>query len=84
MTGVQTCALPICKNLTVPRHIAMYLCREHTQLSYKEIGEAFGGRDHSTCLSGIRKIENEYLNQINDTRTVIDILNKKITPGDRN
>ncbi|MCI8372691.1 MAG: chromosomal replication initiator protein DnaA [Lachnospiraceae bacterium] len=72
------------KNLTVPRHIAMYLCREHTQLSYKEIGEAFGGRDHSTCLSGIRKIENEYLNQINDTRTVIDILNKKITPGDRN
>lgn len=66
------------KNLTFPRHIAMYLCREHTPLAYKEIGESFGGRDHSTCMNGIRKIENEYLNQINDTRTIIDILNKKL------
>lgn len=70
------------KNLTIPRHIAMYLCREHTQLTYKEIGSLFGGRDHSTCMSGIRKIEKEYLNQISDTRTTIDILIKKISPTD--
>lgn len=70
------------KNLTVPRHIAMYLCRENTTLTYGKIGSLFGGRDHSTCMSGIRKIENEYLNQINDTRTIIDILIKKISPTD--
>lgn len=71
------------KNLTVPRHIAMYLCREHTQLTYKEIGSLFGGRDHSTCMSGIRKIEKEYLNQISETRTIIDVLIKKISPTEK-
>ncbi len=38
------------KNLSFPRHIAMYLCRKHTTASYPEIGERFGGRDHSSVI----------------------------------
>ena len=38
------------KNLSFPRHIAMYLCRKHTTCSYPEIGEHFGGRDHSSVI----------------------------------
>ena len=38
------------KNLSFPRHIAMYLCRKHTTGSYPEIGAQFGGRDHSSVI----------------------------------
>jgi len=38
------------KNLSFPRHIAMYLCRKHTTCSYPEIGGQFGGRDHSSVI----------------------------------
>lgn len=38
------------KNLSFPRHIAMYLCRKHTTCSYPEIGAKFGGRDHSSVI----------------------------------
>ena len=38
------------RNLSFPRHIAMYLCRKHTTSSYPEIGALFGGRDHSSVI----------------------------------
>jgi chromosomal replication initiator protein len=43
--------------LTQARHIAMYLMRECTGLSLVKIGEMFGGRDHTTALHGIKKVE---------------------------
>ena len=45
--------------LTQARHIAMYLVRECTGLSLVKIGEIFGGRDHTTVLHGIKKVEDE-------------------------
>jgi chromosomal replication initiator protein len=45
--------------LTQARHIAMYLTRECTGLSLVKIGEIFGGRDHTTVLHGIKKVEDE-------------------------
>jgi chromosomal replication initiator protein len=45
--------------LTTARHIAMYLMRECTGLSLVKIGEIFGGRDHTTVLHGIKKVEDE-------------------------
>lgn len=40
-----------------PRMLAMYLARKHTQSAYKEIGDYFGGRNHSTVISAEKKIE---------------------------
>lgn len=40
-----------------PRMIAMYLCRKLTSMSFPEIGLRFGGKDHSTVISAVRKIE---------------------------
>ena len=42
-----------------PRQIAMYLAKELTQKSLPEIGELFGGRDHTTVLHAVRKISGE-------------------------
>ena len=47
------------RNITFPRQIAMYLIRELTDSSLPEIGEAFGGRDHTTVIHAIDKIERE-------------------------
>jgi len=47
------------KNLTVPRQVAMYLIKELLDLPLVQIGELFGGRDHSTVIHSIRKVEEE-------------------------
>mgnify|MGYP003885453021 CR=1 FL=1 len=47
------------RTLTRPRHIAMYMARKHTNLSYPELGREFGGRDHSTIQHGCRKVEKQ-------------------------
>jgi chromosomal replication initiator protein len=39
-----------------PRQVAMYLCRKLTNSSLKEIGQAFGGKDHSTVVHAVNKI----------------------------
>lgn len=41
----------------VPRHEAMWILREATELSYPAIGRLFGGRDHSTVIAACRKVE---------------------------
>jgi chromosomal replication initiator protein len=45
------------KDLTVPRQVAMYLIRELLDLPLTRIGELFGGRDHSTVIHSINKVE---------------------------
>ena len=47
------------REFTYPRQIAMYLCRELTDLSLPKIGESFGGRDHTTVLHAYDKISSE-------------------------
>ena len=46
-------------NIARPRQIAMYIAKELTQKSLPEIGELFGGRDHTTVLHAVRKIADE-------------------------
>jgi chromosomal replication initiator protein len=45
------------RNVARPRQVAMYLCKALTDRSLPDIGRRFGGRDHTTILHGIRKIE---------------------------
>ncbi len=47
------------QTLTVPRQIAMYLAREVLQMQLVEIGQAFGGRDHSTVIHSVDKVERQ-------------------------
>lgn len=47
-------------DITYPRQIAMYLCREIANLSFPKIGEEFGKRDHSTVMHAYKKIEKEF------------------------
>ena len=44
------------KSLTQPRMLAMYLARKHTRSAYSEIGNYFGGRNHSTVIAAEKKI----------------------------
>ncbi len=50
------------RNVAIPRQVAMYLCRKHTQASYPEIGAALGGKDHTTALNAYNRI-NERLEE---------------------
>jgi chromosomal replication initiator protein len=43
--------------IAVPRQLAMYLLREFNEISFPQIGELLGGRDHTTIMYGIKKIE---------------------------
>ena len=47
------------KNLTVPRQVAMYLARQLLGTQLIEIGQAFGGRDHSTVIHSLERVETE-------------------------
>ncbi len=57
-----------------PRQIAMYLAKELTQKSLPEIGELFGGRDHTTVLHAVRKIaaERQQLGELNQQLHVLE------------
>lgn len=45
------------KTVAFARHVAMYLCKQRLKCSFPELGRAFGGRDHTTVMSAVRKIE---------------------------
>ena len=61
-------------SIAKPRQIAMYLAKELTQKSLPEIGELFGGRDHTTVLHAVRKIgsERQQLNDLNQQLHVLE------------
>ena len=59
MTIEDLCSESRKKTFVHVRHIAMYLCREMTDLSLPQIGREFGGRDHTTVMSADRKIRTQ-------------------------
>jgi chromosomal replication initiator protein len=60
-----------------PRLIAMYLSRQLTQMSYPEIGSRFGGKDHSTVISAVRKIEKK-IGEDPSLRSVVSTLTTRL------
>ena len=63
-----------------PRQIAMYLCKNMTDIPLDSIGTLLGGRDHSTIIPGINKISKE-LETNETTRNLIETIKKKINPN---
>ena len=63
-----------------PRQIAMYLCKNMTDIPLDSIGALLGGRDHSTIIHGINKIGEEYESNP-QTKSLIDTIKKKINPN---
>ena len=61
--------------IAYPRQIAMYLCRELTDLSLPKIGEEFGGRDHTTVIHAHEKVTND----IKDNNDIKDKIEKIIS-----
>jgi chromosomal replication initiator protein len=60
------------KSSVLPRQVAMFLCRKLTGLSLQEIGEKFGGKDHTTVLHAIKKIDQKRM----EDPTLREILDK--------
>jgi len=63
-------------SIVLPRQIAMYIMRKKTTLSLPEIGQFFGGRDHSTVIHSIKKIEKLLLEENKVKEAVEDLLKK--------
>lgn len=63
-----------------PRQIAMYLCKNMTDIPLDSIGTLLGGRDHSTIIHGVNKITKE-LDTNENTRNLIETIKKKINPN---
>lgn len=62
-------------DIALPRQIAMYICREILDdPSFPKIGEAFGGRDHTTVLHNVRKIASDMGSDAEIERTVKEII----------
>ncbi|WP_151523762.1 chromosomal replication initiator protein DnaA [Serinicoccus kebangsaanensis] len=64
----ELCGTSRSRTLVNARQVAMYLCRELTDLSLPKIGQEFGGRDHTTVMHAERKIRN----QIGERRALYD------------
>jgi chromosomal replication initiator protein len=67
------------RTVSQPRMLAMFLARKHTQSAYTEIGQHFGGRNHSTVMSAERKVqqwldENSTIQVASQTWTIGEIL----------
>ena len=58
------------QNIALPRQVAMYLCRKHTESSFPAIGDKFGGRDHSTVIHASRTIERKIKEDPNMQTTI--------------
>ena len=64
-------------NISFPRQIAMYLCRTMTSESFPKIGIEFGGKDHSTVMHSVEKIEKE-IRENKDLANIIEKLKSDI------
>jgi chromosomal replication initiator protein len=65
------------REISYPRQIAMYLCRELTDMSLPKIGDEFGGRDHTTVIHACEKIS-EDIEKNSETRRAVSELKKNI------
>jgi chromosomal replication initiator protein len=68
------------RKIVLPRQVAMYLCRNLTEASFPQIGDQFGGRNHTTVIHSTEKIEDE-LKKDQDLAIAVKNLYKIIDPN---
>ena len=66
------------KNVAYPRQIAMYLCRTVINMTFPQIGQDFGGKDHTTVIHACDKITKEYMSDPS-TKDLIDNIKKSLS-----
>ena len=71
------------RDIVAPRQVAMYLIRQETDGSLVDIGRALGGRDHTTILHGIEKIERSLESDVQLRSQVMAIRESLLTPSSR-
>lgn len=64
------------RTIVTARHIAMYLCRELTDLSLPKIGREFGGRDHTTVMSADKKVRTQMSAQADTYKQVTELTSR--------
>ena len=65
------------REITVPRQIAMYLTRELTGMSLPQIGEVFGGRDHTTIMHSCKVMENA-INKDSSMKNLVNAVKNRV------
>jgi chromosomal replication initiator protein len=66
------------RSVSYPRMIAMYLCRQRLRTSYTELGERFGGKDHTTVMSAVRKIESRLESEDRELLDCVEAIRLKL------
>ena len=72
------------KALTTPRQVAMFLCRELLNVQLVEIGNAFGGRDHSTVIHSLDRVsdrkrrQRRFLGRVENLRSTLENYDKNV------
>ncbi|NOZ86389.1 MAG: chromosomal replication initiator protein DnaA [Deltaproteobacteria bacterium] len=78
ITIKELCSNRRTKQLVFPRQIAMYLCRKNTSASFPEIGSKFGGKDHTTVMFGVKRIDKSIESGDNEVIDVIDSIESSL------
>jgi len=68
------------KEFAIPRQIIMYLCRSMTTETYQNIAALLGKKDHTTVISGVKKIE-KLIETDSELKSKVEIIKKKLSPS---
>lgn len=66
------------KEIVIPRQVSIYLCKNLTELSFNKIGDYFGGKDHSTVMHAVKKVES-YMETDPEIKEKVQTLTKDLT-----
>lgn len=66
------------RDFVVARHAAMYIMREHLNLSVSEIGRAMGGKNHATVIHGIKRV-NDYLESVDGFKAKVEAATEQLS-----
>ncbi|MBQ2941024.1 MAG: chromosomal replication initiator protein DnaA [Clostridia bacterium] len=66
------------KEIVIPRQVSIYLCKNLTELSFNKIGDYFGGKDHSTVMHAVKKVES-YIETDPEIKEKVLTLTKDLT-----